>query len=79
MLDCLILLDIYPAREKPIPGVSSEIIYKDVTCEKYMCTKENAIQMLEAHFSEVILTLGAGDIDQLVNPISELLQKAIKS
>lgn len=79
MLDCLILLDIYPARELPIPGVTSEIIFNEVTCEKYQCSKDAALQMLEAHPSDVVLTLGAGDIDQLVQPIKEQLQKAVKS
>lgn len=79
MLDCLILLDIYPAREKPIEGITSEIIFKNVTCEKYLCSKENALEMLEKHPSDVILTLGAGDIDQLIKPIKEQLQKAMKS
>lgn len=79
MLDCLILLDIYPAREKPIAGVTSDIIFKDVTCEKYKCSKESVLQMLKAHPSEVVLTLGAGDIDQLVQPIKEQLQKTVKS
>lgn len=79
MLDCLILLDIYPARELPIPGVTSEIIFNEVTCEKYQCSKDIALEVLEAHPSDVVLTLGAGDIDQLVKPIREQLQKAIKS
>lgn len=79
MLDCLILLDIYPAREKPIPGVTSEIIFKDVTCEKYMCSKQDAIKMLDQHAGDVVLTMGAGDIDQLVQPIKEQLQKRVKS
>ena len=79
MLDCLILLDIYPARELPIPGITSEIIFNEVTCEKYQCSKEIALEVLEAHPSDVVLTLGAGDIDQLVQPIKQQLQKAVKS
>ncbi len=79
MLDCLILLDIYPARELPIPGITSEIIFNDVTCEKYQCSKEIALQVLEEHPSDVVLTLGAGDIDQLVQPIKQQLLKAVKS
>jgi UDP-N-acetylmuramate--alanine ligase len=77
MLDCLILLDIYPAREKPIPGITSEIIYNNVSAEKVMCSKENALSVLKEHLNEVVLTLGAGDIDQLVEPVKNfLLQKS---
>lgn len=79
MLDCLILLDIYPAREKPIAGVTSKIIFDKVTCEKYQCTKEEALKMLSNHTSQVTLTLGAGDIDQLVQPIKEQLLKRVMS
>ncbi len=77
MLDCLFLLDIYPAREKPIEGITSEIIFKNVTCEKYLISKEDVVEMLERIPSDVVLTLGAGDIDQLVQPIKKRLQKAI--
>ena len=75
MLDSLILLDIYPAREKPIPGITSEIIYNNVTCKKVLCRKEDALEELTKDPGEVVLTLGAGDIDQLVGPVTNLLIK----
>ncbi len=76
LLDDLILLDIYPAREAPIPGVTSKIIFDKVTCsEKIMCTKSELIKVLKDKKLEVLLTLGAGDIDQFINPITQLLGK----
>ena len=76
LLDTLILLDIYPAREEPIPGVTSEIILNKVnTRKKIMAKKNEVIQLLEENQPEVILTLGAGDIDRLVEPITKYLEK----
>jgi UDP-N-acetylmuramate--alanine ligase len=73
MLDALILLDIYPAREEPIEGVTSKIIFDKVTIEdKRMCSKDEAVNILKTKQVEVLLTLGAGDIDTLVKPIEEL-------
>ena len=76
-VDRLILLDIYPAREEPIPGVTSEIIFKDVTApEKVLLKKEELMDYmkgLELGDKEVIVTVGAGDIDRFVDPIRELL------
>lgn len=77
MLDRLILLDIYPARELPITGVTSAIIFDKVTIlNKVQCSKEEVIHQLQSGIMDVVLTVGAGDIDQLVQPISELLKKA---
>ena len=76
LLDELILLDIYPAREEPIPGVTSEIIFKDVTCKrKIMLHKEELLGYLEGKDLDVLATFGAGDIDRLVQPITDLLEK----
>lgn len=74
LLDRLILLDIYPARELPIPGVTSEIIFEKVTCqEKVLVAKESVLRFLADVKLDVVLTLGAGDIDQLVDPIRRQL------
>jgi UDP-N-acetylmuramate--alanine ligase len=75
LLNDVILLDIYPAREKPIEGVDSGIIFKELTNngEKRMCTKEQLFDIVDALNPEVLLTMGAGDIDQLVKPIKEFL------
>lgn len=76
LLDELILLDIYPAREKPIEGVTSEIIFDKVTCPKILCKKEELLPLLEAKNDiEILLTVGAGDIDQLLIPIKEILER----
>ncbi len=79
LLDKLILLDIYPAREEPIPGVSSELIFKDVTCpEKVMLTKPELMPYLEKEDIEVLITLGAGDIDRFVPEITGMLEERTK-
>ena len=73
-LDELILLDIYPAREEPIPGVTSEIIFKDVTApEKVLMTKEELMPYLEKEPVDVLVTFGAGNIDRYIEPIKEML------
>jgi UDP-N-acetylmuramate--alanine ligase len=76
LLDELILLDIYPARELPIPGVTSQLIFDKVRMQdKVLCRKDDAISELKQRKIEVLLTLGAGDIDQLVEPIKNLLNE----
>ena len=76
LLDELILLDIYPAREKPIEGVTSKIIFDKVTCPKTLCNKQELLTLLENKNNiEVLLTVGAGDIDQLLEAIKEVLKE----
>lgn len=78
LLDELILLDIYPAREKPIEGVTSKIIFDKVTCPKTLCNKEELLPLLENKKDlEVLLTVGAGDIDRLLGPIKDILEQKI--
>lgn len=73
--DKLILLDIYPAREEPIPGVTSEIIFKDVTCpEKVLLKREELMDYLKDENLELTVTLGAGDIDRFVGDIAGMLK-----
>lgn len=76
LLDEVILLDIYPARELPIEGVTSKLIYDNLRpgIEKTMCHKENLIELLKTKKIEVLITLGAGDVDNYVTPIYELLK-----
>ncbi len=63
MADEAILIDIYPAREEPIPGVTSEIIYNRVICaRKSMISKEDFVNKMKNRNFEVLLTLGAGDL-----------------
>ncbi|MDR1583747.1 MAG: UDP-N-acetylmuramate--L-alanine ligase [Prevotellaceae bacterium] len=76
LLDELILLDIYPARELPIEGVTSEIIFDKVQIEnKVMRTKEQLMKSLENRDIDVLITLGAGDIDRFVEPITRFLTR----
>lgn len=76
LLDEVILLDIYPARELPIEGVTSEIIFKKINCaNKIMLSKEKLVEYVENHTPEVLLTLGAGDIDTCVLPLRNMLMK----
>ncbi len=80
LLDELILLDIYPAREKPIPGVTSRIIFDKVTIpDKILCDKRELLDVIARGRYEVVLMVGAGDIDRLVEPVREILCKQIQS
>ena len=73
--DKLILLDIYPARELPIPGVTSEIIFKDVTCpEKVLLQRNELMDYLRNEEVELVVTIGAGDIDRFVGEIAKMLE-----
>lgn len=74
--DKLILLNIYPAREEPIPGVSSEMIFNDVTCpEKILLKREELMDYLAGEEVQLLVTLGAGDIDRFVGEIAQMLEK----
>jgi len=76
LLDQLILLPIYPAREEPMPGITSKLIFNKVSIkDKMMTEKGNVIPVLEKKQMEILLTLGAGDIDRLVDPITQMLKK----
>lgn len=76
MLDQLILLDIYPAREQPIPGVTSNIIFDKVSIKnKTLCTKDQLMDELPKHQFDVLVTLGAGDIDKLIPTITNYCEK----
>jgi UDP-N-acetylmuramate--alanine ligase len=75
MLDECILLDIYPAREKPIEGVTSEwLMGKMKLKNKRVLSKEEVLEEIKGNKKEVILTMGAGDIDSLIEPIETILK-----
>lgn len=77
-LDKVILLDIYPAREEPIPGVTSEIIFKSITApEKLMLKREELMDYLRKDELDVLVTFGAGDIAGFIEPIKKMLQDRI--
>lgn len=73
-VDKLIMLDIYPAREEPIPGVTSEIIFDNVTApEKVIMVKEELMDYLKDEPIDTLITFGAGNIDRFIGPITEML------
>lgn len=70
LLDTLFLLPIYPARELPVEGVTSDLIFSKARIkDKHLVTKEDLISQLLSVRPQVLITLGAGDIDQLVEPV----------
>lgn len=77
LTDELIMLDIYPARELPIAGVSSEMILDKVSiADKKKLGKQEVLDLVEAEKPELLLTVGAGDIDTLVKPLKNILENA---
>ncbi|MDF2456768.1 MAG: murC [Cytophagaceae bacterium] len=71
--DEVFLLDIYPARELPIEGVTSAVLLDKLTCSyKKLLSKEDLVDLLITHEVEVLATLGAGDIDQLILPLKKI-------
>ena len=75
-LDEVILLPIYPAREKPIPGVTSELIFNKMRSKnKRLLAKSDIPGQLDSNKIDVLLTIGAGDIDSLVIPIEDKLRR----
>jgi len=76
LLDELILLDIYPAREEPIPGVSSDIIFRKTELEeKVLIKKDQLLRVIKERDPQVLLTMGAGDIDRLVEPLTDWMKR----
>ncbi|MBK8471488.1 MAG: UDP-N-acetylmuramate--L-alanine ligase [Sphingobacteriales bacterium] len=70
LADEVCLLDIYPARELPIEGVSSDLIFNQLKCKrKHRYQRADVVQNIHLHRPEVLLTIGAGDIDALVEPL----------
>lgn len=79
LVDELILLDIYPARELPIEGVTSQIIFDDVNVKKkILLKKDEALEYLKGCSIDILATFGAGDIDRLIVPIKEMLEERIR-
>lgn len=69
------LLDIYPARELPIEGVTSKIIFDKITSKKHLVSNAELLEAVKTNQPKVFLTLGAGDIDLLIKPLKEILEK----
>ena len=76
LLDSLLLLPIYPAREEPLPGVSSSLIYEHCTLkDKRIIQKKEVLEEIASRDTDILVTFGAGDIDRLVQPIENLLRE----
>jgi len=76
MLDVCLLLEIYPAREKPIEGVNSSMLLSKMReMKKLVLTRSQLMEELKSNRPEVLITMGAGDIDTLVEPIEKLLSE----
>ena len=77
ILDEVILCDIYPAREKPIPGVTSQLIYDNLKpgVEKSMIHKEDVLGLVKNRDFDVLIVLGAGDLDNYVPQMTEILKQ----
>ncbi len=75
-LDELIMLPIYPAREKPILGVTSSMVLRKIdSMSKYLCTPDQVLELVPALCPDVVVTMGAGDIDRLVPRLEEVLKE----
>lgn len=76
LLDEVILTEIYPARELPIPGVTSKLIFDNLRSGmiKQMCEKSNVVSLVEREKTDVLIVLGAGDIDKYVPQLVEKLK-----
>ncbi len=73
LADEVILLDIYPAREEPMEGVTSQLVFDKIETAKVLTSKEELLEKMTAMDFEIVATIGAGDIDKLVAPIKKLL------
>ncbi len=80
-LDEVILCDIYPAREQPIPGVTSQLIYDNLKpgVVKQMIHKEDVLSLVKSRDFDVLVVLGAGDLDNYVPQIEEILKEKIQT
>lgn len=76
-VDELVLLDIYPARELPIEGITSQLLLDKITIEnKQICAKDLAVKLIKDKSPELLVTVGAGDIDTLIEPLKNTLNHA---
>ena len=76
MADNLILLDIYPAREKPIEGIDSKALLEKVNLNnKCLCPKEQLLDVIAERKPELLVTMGAGNIDRFVEPLKKMMEQ----
>lgn len=77
-LDEIVMMPIYPAREKPILGVTSSMVLRKIeSMSKYLCTPDQVLELVPALCPDVVLTLGAGDIDRLVPRLETTLRENV--
>ena len=75
LADTLILLDIYPARELPIEGITSQALLDRVQlADKRLCSKSELVNLIESEKPELLVTMGAGDIDRFVEPLENMIK-----
>ena len=75
LADDVVLMDIYPAREKPIEGVNAEMLLEGITSGiKSVQKREDLVAYLENNAPEILVTIGAGDIDRMVEPITKWIE-----
>ncbi|MBK8956255.1 MAG: UDP-N-acetylmuramate--L-alanine ligase [Saprospiraceae bacterium] len=75
-LDQIILVEIYPAREEPIPGINSELLFDRIRHpKKWICRKDSLLRLLPDLELDVVMTLGAGDLDLMIDPMIEVIEK----
>ncbi|MCI6110052.1 MAG: UDP-N-acetylmuramate--L-alanine ligase [Prevotella sp.] len=81
LLDEVILCDIYPAREKPIPGVTSKLIYDNLKpgVEKSLISKDDVLDLVKKRNFDVLVVLGAGDLDNLCPQITKIIESKEQS
>ena len=79
LADEVVLCDIYPAREQPIPGVASKLIYDNLRTgiEKSMIQRSDVLNYVEGRDFDVLVVLGAGDLDNLMPQITEIITKGL--
>lgn len=77
LLDEVIVLDIYPAREKPIEGVTSEMIFNNIKqgVKKELCSKNDLLSLLSSMYLDVLMIIGAGNIDNMIPEIACLMKE----
>lgn len=79
-LDEVVLTEIYPAREEPIPGVTSELIYDNLKpgVKKQMIKKADVLSFVRSHDFDVLVVLGAGDLDNMIPQITRIIEEKMK-
>jgi UDP-N-acetylmuramate--alanine ligase len=77
-LDKVFLLPLYPAREEPISGVTSELIYREMRLkDKMLVTPDELLKQLKVTDTDVFITVGAGDIDRLTGQVKKVLEERV--